>query len=302
MGGAASGELASSMAGDVVLDALREPWCDAGSPRRTTLRRGAARRHGARQQPHPQLRPREPRASRHGHHRHHRRAAWRPALSSRRSATAAPTSCATAQAQQLTKDQSLMQRLVEAGELTPEEAERSERRNIILQALGPEPQVTVDLTHQQVRTRRHARSSAAMASPDWCAADEIARISRSADADVAGMCQQAHRPRQRARWPGQHHRDRRALRRRRAEHSDAGDTFGYTRLSARRHAQRRAREAAPPRAAHVADAIKSDPTPRYGTPTPTPRAAREQEFDAEPRVDTADGRRTAVLGAPRSRS
>ncbi len=52
---------------------------------------------------------------------------------------------------QLTKDQSLMQRLVDAGEITEEEAERSERRNIILQALGPDPQVRVDLTHQQLR-------------------------------------------------------------------------------------------------------------------------------------------------------
>jgi protein phosphatase len=52
---------------------------------------------------------------------------------------------------QLTKDQSLMQRLVDAGELTEEEAERSERRNIILQALGPDPRVRVDLTHQEVR-------------------------------------------------------------------------------------------------------------------------------------------------------
>ncbi|MDX2193595.1 MAG: protein phosphatase 2C domain-containing protein [Gemmatimonadales bacterium] len=49
---------------------------------------------------------------------------------------------------QLTKDQSLMQRLVDAGELTEEEAEQSERRNIILQALGPDPRVKVDLTHQ----------------------------------------------------------------------------------------------------------------------------------------------------------
>jgi protein phosphatase len=49
---------------------------------------------------------------------------------------------------QLTKDQSLMQRLVEAGELTEEEAEQSERRNIILQALGPEARVKVDLTYQ----------------------------------------------------------------------------------------------------------------------------------------------------------
>ncbi|HUR93630.1 MAG TPA: protein phosphatase 2C domain-containing protein [Gemmatimonadales bacterium] len=52
---------------------------------------------------------------------------------------------------QLTKDQSLMQRLVDAGELTEEEAEQSERRNIILQALGPDPRVKVDLTHQPLR-------------------------------------------------------------------------------------------------------------------------------------------------------
>jgi len=52
---------------------------------------------------------------------------------------------------QLTKDQSLMQRLVEAGELTEEEAAQSERRNIILQALGPDAKVKVDLTHQELR-------------------------------------------------------------------------------------------------------------------------------------------------------
>jgi serine/threonine protein phosphatase PrpC len=54
-------------------------------------------------------------------------------------------------ASQITKDQSLMQRLVDAGELTEAEAETSERRNIILQALGPEPRVKVDLTHQALR-------------------------------------------------------------------------------------------------------------------------------------------------------
>jgi len=52
---------------------------------------------------------------------------------------------------QLTKDQSLMQRLVDAGELTEQEAEQSERRNIILQALGPDPRVKVDLTRQTLR-------------------------------------------------------------------------------------------------------------------------------------------------------
>jgi protein phosphatase len=52
---------------------------------------------------------------------------------------------------QITKDQSLMQRLLDAGEITREEAEQSERRNIILQALGPESVVKVDITHQRVR-------------------------------------------------------------------------------------------------------------------------------------------------------
>ena len=56
-----------------------------------------------------------------------------------------------AEAIQLTKDQSLMQRLVDAGELTEDEAEQSERRNIILQALGPDPRVKVDLTFQSIR-------------------------------------------------------------------------------------------------------------------------------------------------------
>jgi protein phosphatase len=54
-------------------------------------------------------------------------------------------------ATQLTKDQSLMQKLIEAGELTEEEALLSERRNIILQALGPEANVKVDLTMQRLR-------------------------------------------------------------------------------------------------------------------------------------------------------
>ena len=54
-------------------------------------------------------------------------------------------------AKQITKDQSLMQKLIEAGELTEEEAAQSERRNIILQALGPEPGIKVDLTFQRLR-------------------------------------------------------------------------------------------------------------------------------------------------------
>lgn len=54
-------------------------------------------------------------------------------------------------AHQLTHDQSRVQALVDAGILTPDEAARSSERNIILQALGPEPRVDVDLTSQQLR-------------------------------------------------------------------------------------------------------------------------------------------------------
>ncbi len=48
-------------------------------------------------------------------------------------------------ARQLTKDQSLVQRLIDAGRMTRSEAEKSEHRNIILQALGPEQSVVSDL-------------------------------------------------------------------------------------------------------------------------------------------------------------
>lgn len=52
---------------------------------------------------------------------------------------------------QITRDQSLMQRLIDAGEISEEAAAQSDRRNIILQALGPEAHVKVDLTFQRLR-------------------------------------------------------------------------------------------------------------------------------------------------------
>ncbi|HET8576568.1 MAG TPA: protein phosphatase 2C domain-containing protein [Methylomirabilota bacterium] len=55
------------------------------------------------------------------------------------------------EAYQLTKDQSLVQRLIDAGELTDAEAAEGGRRNVILQALGPAPQVRVAVTYQQLR-------------------------------------------------------------------------------------------------------------------------------------------------------
>ncbi|HMI58350.1 MAG TPA: hypothetical protein VK511_09890, partial [Gemmatimonadaceae bacterium] len=90
---------------------------------------------------------------------------------------------------QITKDQSLMQRLIEAGELTPEEAERSERRNIILQALGPEPTVKIDLTYQKVR-----RGDTLVLCTDGLSGlvrkDEIAEILQESNDDLLTACKE----------------------------------------------------------------------------------------------------------------
>ncbi|HWZ28741.1 MAG TPA: Stp1/IreP family PP2C-type Ser/Thr phosphatase [Gemmatimonadales bacterium] len=89
---------------------------------------------------------------------------------------------------QLTKDQSLMQRLVEAGELTEEEAAHSERRNIILQALGPDPKIKVDLTYQELR-----RGDTLVLCSDGLSGqvrkEEIAEIAGKAT-DLAAACDQ----------------------------------------------------------------------------------------------------------------
>jgi protein phosphatase len=52
---------------------------------------------------------------------------------------------------QLTRDQSLVNQLIEAGQLTEEEAETFEHNNIILQALGTADAVQVDLTFCELR-------------------------------------------------------------------------------------------------------------------------------------------------------
>ena len=52
---------------------------------------------------------------------------------------------------QISKDQSLVNQLIEAGQLTEEEAEDFEHSNIILQALGTTENVMVDLTFLEVR-------------------------------------------------------------------------------------------------------------------------------------------------------
>lgn len=54
-------------------------------------------------------------------------------------------------ATQLTHDQSLVQQMIDAGALSPEDAEKSGHGNVILQALGVKPDVSVDVTYQELR-------------------------------------------------------------------------------------------------------------------------------------------------------
>ncbi|MDX2184251.1 MAG: Stp1/IreP family PP2C-type Ser/Thr phosphatase [Gemmatimonadaceae bacterium] len=150
MGGAAAGEVASAMAIETVIEEMRARWAqststdpeafaaairDAGSAANARIHKYA------------------------GEHPEHRgmgsTATIAGLLGDRLYVAQVGDSRAylvrNGVASQITKDQSLVQKLVEAGELTAEEAELSERRNIILQALGPEARVKVDLTTQQIR-------------------------------------------------------------------------------------------------------------------------------------------------------
>ncbi|MBC8087036.1 MAG: serine/threonine-protein phosphatase [Phycisphaerae bacterium] len=150
MGGAASGELASSMASESILDSLRSNWNSkpSGDPESfATVLRDATVQANARIHQHSRDFP---------EHRGMGTTATVAGLLGDRLYLAQVGDSRAyvirqGKAIQITKDQSLMQRLVEAGELTEAEAESSERRNIILQALGPDAHVTVDLTHQQIR-------------------------------------------------------------------------------------------------------------------------------------------------------
>src|SRR5204863_510250 len=150
MGGAAAGELASQMATETIYQQMVRAW---GTEREVTAQRFAYRLKEAVEVANEQI---------------HAYAAAHPEVRGMGTTTTAVGVLAdhfflsqvgdsraylirNGQAVQLTRDQSLMQRLVEAGELTEEEAARSERRNIILQALEPDARVKVDLTHQEVR-------------------------------------------------------------------------------------------------------------------------------------------------------
>ena len=150
MGGAAAGEIASAMAVEVVLGEMREKWIggdfhDAGEFVRAIKRATVA----ANQQIHNFA----------AGHSEYRGMGTTATVAGLLGDTLYVAQVGDSRAylirdgvaRQITKDQSLMQKLIEAGELTEDEAAQSDRRNIILQALGPEPLVKIDMTHQKVR-------------------------------------------------------------------------------------------------------------------------------------------------------
>jgi len=149
MGGAAAGELASSMAADLIFRHLSESWSNEPdvSPERFTwhLRRAVERANDhihSYSSEHPDVRGMGTTATVVG--------VLGSSLYLAQVGDSRGYLVRRGVATQLTKDQSLMQRLVDAGELTEEEAAQSERRNIILQALGPDAKVRVDLTYQEL--------------------------------------------------------------------------------------------------------------------------------------------------------
>jgi serine/threonine protein phosphatase PrpC len=185
MGGAAAGEIASSMAVEIVLAELQRRWVELESAQPAAF---AAALKAATETANEKI---------------HRYAADHP--ENRGMGTTATIAgllgdtlylCQVGDsraylvrdgvARQITKDQSLMQKLIEANELTEEEAERSERRNIILQALGPEAVIKVDLTHQRVR-----RGDTLVLCSDGLSGqvgkDEIARVVM-AEPDLMTVC------------------------------------------------------------------------------------------------------------------
>jgi protein phosphatase len=80
-------------------------------------------------------------------------------------------------AKQVTKDQSFVQRLIDAGRMTAKEAAESEHRNIILQALGPEEKVVTDFYRVKLENDDYLILCSDGLS-NQVSAEEIARIAR----------------------------------------------------------------------------------------------------------------------------
>ena len=150
MGGAAAGEIASQMATDIIIKELRDNWLPLEQPSSDAFARC--------------LKTATQKANQMIHayatsHQEYRGMGTTATIAGLLADTLYLAQVGDSRAylvrdgvaKQITKDQSLMQKLIEAGELTEEEAAQSERRNIILQALGPEATIKVDLTYQRIR-------------------------------------------------------------------------------------------------------------------------------------------------------
>jgi protein phosphatase len=288
MGGAASGELASSMASDAVLDVMRHEWQGLSGPTaesfalalRDATIAANARIHGfARENP------------------EHRGMGTTATIAGLLGDTIYVAQVGDSRAyllrdgsaKQLTKDQSLMQRLVEAGEMTQEQAEASDRRNIILQALGPEPQVTIDLTHQQLR-----RGDTLILCSDGLSGlvrvDEMARIAAESP-DVETMCQRLIDRANELGGPDNITVIAATFDGAPLDPCIEGDAVGYNTYplaGTLNHDTVEEPQPAPP----LRSRLRSDPTPRYGTPAPG-AAALEAEFARAQAAEDA-----AALGAP----
>lgn len=90
------------------------------------------------------------------------------------------------QAVQLTRDQSMVQALIDAGTMTEEQAEASTHRSVILQALGIAPTVKVELSYKDVQ-----RGDIVLLCSDGLSRvvrrEEIASVVAHAD-ELAGAC------------------------------------------------------------------------------------------------------------------
>lgn len=149
MGGAAAGEIASAMAAESIFESLRASWTSSPATEEADfVRRIREAVEGANERihryaiEHPDSRGMGTTATVagvYGSRLHLAQVGDSRAYLVRGDTTV-----------QLTKDQSLMQRLIDAGELTEEQAAQSERRNIILQALGPDARIRVDVTYQDL--------------------------------------------------------------------------------------------------------------------------------------------------------
>ena len=288
MGGAASGEIASSMASDAVLAVLKEQWLKAdakSSEAFAVALRDAATTANARIFSFAHENP------------EHRGMGTTATIAGLVGDTLFVAQVGDSRAylvrdgvaKQLTKDQSLMQRLVEAGELTQEQADASDRRNIILQALGPEAQITIDLTHQQVR-----KGDTLILCSDGLSglvrADEMARASSESN-DVRQLCERLVTRANELGGP-----DNITVIAARFE-GDAlsairdGDEVGYRTYPLPGTLNHDTNEVAMPNTPLKAH-LKSDPTPRYGTPQPSIAAIEEEAARLQPAEEPA------VLGAP----